>query len=141
MGVLNRPRPALSYLADSSYWVYLTHLPIVGLLQVDLHTFHCTRGLKFLIVLSITMGLTLASYQVAVRYTVVGFWLHGKRDRTRFSLPSRRHFSSAWPSNPPLRVGRRVESIVSFPIRIIARRTFAVRAERHVIVEYKYELF
>ena len=36
LGTFQRPRPALRYLADSSYWVYLCHLPIVGLLQIDL---------------------------------------------------------------------------------------------------------
>jgi fatty acid desaturase/peptidoglycan/LPS O-acetylase OafA/YrhL len=86
LGVLNRPQPALSYLADSSYWVYLTHLPIVGLLQVDLHPVAAPAALKFLIVLSGTMALTLASYQVIVRYTFVGLWLHGRRIRTEAVL-------------------------------------------------------
>jgi glucans biosynthesis protein C len=92
LGALNRPQPALRYLADSSYWVYLTHLPIVGLLQVDLHPVAAPAVVKFLIVLSATMALTLASYQVLVRHTFVGLWLHGRRDRTRAKVHARPHF-------------------------------------------------
>ena len=99
LGMLNRPQPALSYLADSSYWVYLTHLPIVGLLQVDLHPLPIAAAWKFLIVLSVTMALTLASYQFMVRHTFLGVWLHGRRSRAREVIPSRPHFS--------LRLGRR----------------------------------
>jgi hypothetical protein len=94
LGRLNRPQPALSYLADSSYWVYLTHLPIVGLLQVDLHPVSIPAAWKFLIVLSVTMTLTLASYQLLVRHTFLGIFLHGKRSRNRTTIPSRPHSPS-----------------------------------------------
>jgi fatty acid desaturase/peptidoglycan/LPS O-acetylase OafA/YrhL len=104
LGRLNRPRPALRYLADSSYWVYLIHLPIVGLLQVDLYSVSAPGPVKFLIVLSVTMTLTLASYQVAVRHTFLGTWLHGRRDRARPRL-------SAGPHLPgPLILGRFAKS-------------------------------
>ena len=92
LGVFNRPQPAFRYLADSSYWVYLTHLPIVGLLQVDLHTVAAPAALKFLIVLSVTMALTLASYQVTVRYTFLGVWLHGRRNRSPAAQQAGPHF-------------------------------------------------
>ena len=77
----NRPLPAARYVADSSYWIYLCHLPIVGLLQVDLAQVPVPAALKFLVVLATTMALGLASYQVLVRYTAVGTWLHGRRHR------------------------------------------------------------
>jgi len=82
LGSFDRPRPAFRYFADSSYWVYLCHLPIVGLLQVDLLPVPAPASLKFLIVLVVTMALCLASYQVMVRHTFLGVWLHGRRDRT-----------------------------------------------------------
>jgi fatty acid desaturase/peptidoglycan/LPS O-acetylase OafA/YrhL len=87
LGSNGRPRFALQYLADSSYWVYLCHLPIVGLLQLDLFSVQSPVALKFSIVLTVTMALCLASYQVMVRHTVLGRWLHGRRERFRPSRP------------------------------------------------------
>jgi peptidoglycan/LPS O-acetylase OafA/YrhL len=75
------PRPAIRYLADSSYWIYLCHLPIVGIVQVDLFAFQAPAALKFAAALGISLGLGLASYQVFVRYTSIGIWLHGRRDQ------------------------------------------------------------
>src|SRR5262249_17026131 len=68
-------------LADSSYWIYLCHLPIVGLVQVDLYPVQASALVKFLVALTVTISLGLASYQVFVRYTVLGSWLHGPRTR------------------------------------------------------------
>jgi peptidoglycan/LPS O-acetylase OafA/YrhL len=79
LGVFRQPRPALRYLADSSYWVYLCHLPLVGLLQLDLLPLAIPASFKFAAVLSVTMALCLASYQVMVRHTLLGRWLHGPR--------------------------------------------------------------
>jgi peptidoglycan/LPS O-acetylase OafA/YrhL len=93
VGVLNRPRPALRYLADSSYWVYLIHLPIVGLLQVDLYPVIAPAAVKFSIVLSVTLAVALASYHVCVRHTVIGVVLHGRRERNRATLALRPHFN------------------------------------------------
>jgi fatty acid desaturase len=78
---LNRPHQLLSYLADSSYWVYLVHLPIIGLVQTDLYLVRVPVAVKFATVLSVTVALCLASYHVAVRHTVLGRWLHGRRER------------------------------------------------------------
>ncbi len=88
LGRFNRPHLALSYLADSSYWVYLCHLPIIGLLQVDLYPVHAPAVVKFLLVLSVTMALCMSSYQVAVRHTFLGRWLHGRRERCVQGLQS-----------------------------------------------------
>jgi len=92
LGSFDRPRPALRYFADSSYWVYLCHLPIVGLLQVDLLSVPAPAEVKFSVVLVVTMGLCLASYQVMVRHTFLGVWLHGRRDRGRSVQPNAPHF-------------------------------------------------
>jgi fatty acid desaturase/peptidoglycan/LPS O-acetylase OafA/YrhL len=85
LGSFDRPRLAVRYLADSSYWVYLCHLPIIGLLQVDLLAVRAPAALKFSIVLAATMAICLASYQVLVRHTFLGTWLHGRRDRGRLA--------------------------------------------------------
>jgi glucan biosynthesis protein C len=77
----SRPRPAIRYLADSSYWIYLCHLPIVGLVQISLFEVPIPAIFKFLTALGISMLIGLASYQVLVRYTAIGVWLHGRRER------------------------------------------------------------
>jgi peptidoglycan/LPS O-acetylase OafA/YrhL len=92
LGVLNRPQPVLRYLADSSYWVYLTHLPLIGLLQMDLHPLALPAALKFVVVLATTLALTLGSYQIMVRHTFLGVWLHGRRERRRFAASGNSHF-------------------------------------------------
>jgi fatty acid desaturase/peptidoglycan/LPS O-acetylase OafA/YrhL len=92
LGYFDRPWPALRYFADSSYWVYLCHLPIVGLLQVDLLALNAPAAVKFLIVLGGTLTLCLASYQVVVRHTLLGAWLHGRRDRRHLATSGAPHF-------------------------------------------------
>ena len=77
----DRGRPSVRYLADASYWIYLIHLPIVGLAQVALLGVPAPGALKFAAVLGLTLALGLATYQSFVRYTPIGRWLHGRRDR------------------------------------------------------------
>ncbi len=90
----SRPWPAIRYLADSSYWIYLCHLPVVGLVQISLFAVQVPAILKFIAALGISMGLGLASYQVLVRYTTIGVWLHGRRER---STPIVKEGALAWP--------------------------------------------
>jgi glucans biosynthesis protein C len=81
LGSFVRPSATFRYFADSSYWVYLCHLPIVGLIQVLLWPVAAPAGLKFLVALAGTMALCMASYHSMVRFTFLGLWLHGRRQR------------------------------------------------------------
>lgn len=72
---------AVRYLADASFWVYWSHFPIVGLMQIHLGRLPIAPGLKFLAVMGVSLGWCLASYQVLVRHTALGRWLHGPRAR------------------------------------------------------------
>ena len=71
--------PFLSFVADSSYWVYLLHLPIVIFLQTLLVPLSLPLWLKFSMVLLGTVIPCMATYVVFVRYTPLGWLLHGKR--------------------------------------------------------------
>ncbi len=71
--------PFLAFISDSSYWVYLLHLPIVIFLQTLLAPMDLSVWLKFMLVLSGTMISCMATYVVFVRYTPIGWLLHGKR--------------------------------------------------------------
>lgn len=76
---LSSHSPAMRFIADSSYWVYLVHLPIVVLLQTWLVPLDWNVWLKFAITTLVTLIACLATYVVFVRYTPVGWLLNGKR--------------------------------------------------------------
>ncbi len=69
----------LSVVADASYWLYLVHLPLVIFLQTLLVPYSWPVWLKLTTVLGGTLAPCLATYLVFVRYTPLGWMLHGKR--------------------------------------------------------------
>jgi peptidoglycan/LPS O-acetylase OafA/YrhL len=77
---LNSNRATLRFLADASYWIYLVHLPLVLALQTFLIPFAISIWLKLLTVVVATMFFSMLSYLVLVRYTPLGWMLHGKRE-------------------------------------------------------------
>jgi glucan biosynthesis protein C len=81
--LFRHPSPVLSYLADSSYWIYLTHMPILGLIQGDLFLVRGHALWKAPLVLVGTLAIGFASYQCLVRHTAIGVGLHGRRPRPK----------------------------------------------------------
>lgn len=73
------PIGRLSFIADSSYWIYLTHLPIVVFLQCLLIPWSVSVYLKLSITIIVTLFFCFAAYVSFVRYTPIGHMLHGKR--------------------------------------------------------------
>lgn len=76
---LSSRSPFLAFVADASYWVYLLHLPIAIFLQTLLIPSPLPLWLKLMVVLSGTLVFCFATYVVFVRYTPMGWLLHGKR--------------------------------------------------------------
>ena len=74
------PRPAVSWLADASYWMYLVHVPLVMVAQLLIRQWPLPAGVKFLLILGLVTPLLLASYRWCVRYTVIGSLLNGPRE-------------------------------------------------------------
>ncbi len=74
-----RPSRFWRYLSDSSYWVYIVHLPLVALLQVALSPYPHGCWIKFAIVSGATMVFSLVTYHLLVRSTFVGRILNGRR--------------------------------------------------------------
>ena len=74
-------RPALRYLADASYWIYLGHLPLVAGLLVILEPVGLALELATPLVFSVTCAVLLVTYDAFVRYGAVGALLHGPRER------------------------------------------------------------
>lgn len=67
------------YLADSSYWVYILHLPLVMALQVLLLNQDWPWFAKLAAVTAGTLAICLITYELLVRHTFIGWWLNGKR--------------------------------------------------------------
>jgi glucans biosynthesis protein C len=76
---LARRSPFLAFVADSSYWIYLVHLPLVLFLQTLLLPSQLPWWLKLIAVLLGTIVPCISTYLVFVRYTPMGWLLHGKR--------------------------------------------------------------
>lgn len=72
----------LRYLSDSSYWLYVAHLPLVMIIQGCLATVPLPSFVKFTLVLAISSALLLLSYEYCVRYTPIGTLLNGKKTRS-----------------------------------------------------------
>jgi glucan biosynthesis protein C len=83
----SRPSPAIRYVADSSYWMYLIHLPVVVWLQVAVAEVPLHWTIKLTFVSATTMALALLTYDLFVRSTWLGQILNGRRrDRALASL-------------------------------------------------------
>ena len=67
------------YLADSSYWVYIVHLPLVMVGQILVVNETWPWFVKFGVVIGGTMAISLLTYQLLVRHSFVGGWLNGRR--------------------------------------------------------------
>jgi peptidoglycan/LPS O-acetylase OafA/YrhL len=68
-------------LAEASFWIYLAHLPIVGLIQMDLFDADIPTSAKFALTLSLTLALGLSSYLVLIRGSRLGRFLNGGQSR------------------------------------------------------------
>lgn len=76
---LNDHSPARRYIADSSYWIYLIHLPLVIFLQAAVSRLDWPWEAKFAVVLGVGFALMFATYQLMVRHTFIGAMLNGRR--------------------------------------------------------------
>ncbi len=76
-----QPRAWVRYIADSSYWMYLIHLPIVVWLQVAMAEVAWHWSLKLALISVATIAASLVSYDLFVRSTWIGWLLNGRRRR------------------------------------------------------------
>jgi len=83
IGIFNRlfDRPSITvrYVADSSYWLYIIHLPIVIWLQIAFAEFSLHWSIKLVTISVLTIFISIVLYDLFVRSTFIGAFLNGKR--------------------------------------------------------------
>lgn len=75
----DRPSKTVRYIADSSYWLYLIHLPIVIALQIVVAELPGHWSIKLAAVTIVTLLVSILLYDLFVRATFIGAILNGKR--------------------------------------------------------------
>ncbi len=71
------------YLSDASYWLYIAHLPLIIALQGATQNWPLPAALKLTLLIALTAAPLLLAYEWAVRYTLIGALLNGRRSRPR----------------------------------------------------------
>jgi glucan biosynthesis protein C len=80
--LFQRESKVFRYVADSSYWLYLTHIPPVLFMQWLLLFLPVPALVKFTLGFLITMLILFASYELLVRRTMIGRILNGKKSKS-----------------------------------------------------------
>ena len=68
------------WLADSSYWVYIIHLPVVSLVTFGMFSIEIPNEIKFILAIFTTLAFALLTYKFLVRRSPVGVLLNGRRN-------------------------------------------------------------
>jgi glucan biosynthesis protein C len=76
---LNVRNRFLRFLSDSSYWIYIVHLPIVFAVQYKLMDMDLSLLAKYSLSVGITLLIAIISYLLLVRWTPIGWLLNGRK--------------------------------------------------------------
>jgi glucan biosynthesis protein C len=98
---LPQPVPRLRYWADASYWIYLSHFPIMAALALVAFELTMPNSLRLTILVLATLAVVYPAYGLVVRHTAIGRVLHGPRSAGRVKTPGWR------PTRPAAAAGRR----------------------------------
>ncbi len=82
------------YFSESSYWVYIIHVPIIALQQIQMQHWELALILKATTILSVSAILSLLSYHLLVRSTWIGLLLNGRKHPFQFFSPSKQMMSA-----------------------------------------------
>ncbi|MDN4500849.1 acyltransferase family protein [Alteromonadaceae bacterium BrNp21-10] len=74
----NQQNAAVKIIADSSYWIYIIHLPVLWTIQFALLDTQLPLIVEFLISSIGTLIIGFISYLLLVKYTPIGWLLNGK---------------------------------------------------------------
>ncbi|MBM79704.1 MAG: hypothetical protein CMJ78_03805, partial [Planctomycetaceae bacterium] len=77
--VITQEYRPVRYLSDSSYWLYVAHLPLVIWAQGFVREWPLPAFIKFVLLCGTLTVILLLSYQILVRHTPIGTLLNGPR--------------------------------------------------------------
>ena len=83
---LNVKNNLIRYISDASYWLYLAHFPVVSTLQILFLHIAWPLYIELTIILFLTFFITFYTYEHFVRYTLIGDYLNGPRERVKISF-------------------------------------------------------
>jgi peptidoglycan/LPS O-acetylase OafA/YrhL len=69
----------MRYMSDSSYFLYLAHMPVIVLLQMAVEPLTWSPVVKVFVVLAAAMAILVPLYHLLVRPTFIGAALNGRR--------------------------------------------------------------
>ncbi len=78
---VHAPSPALRYLSDASFWIYLIHIPFLAGSQTGFAAIGWPAEIRYPLTIIVTLALSVASYAIFVRRTPIGTFLHGPRPK------------------------------------------------------------
>lgn len=76
---LSNPSPVRRYIADSSYWLYLMHLPVIAFFAAWWNPLPWHWTIKYPLQVGTTFVVLFVSYRYLVRPTFIGATLNGRR--------------------------------------------------------------
>jgi glucan biosynthesis protein C len=88
--LLGAERPAVRYVADASYWIFLMHLPLVPLAISIAVSLDQPFPIAWMVGMTLLFSFLLVTYELFVRHTVIGRVLNGPRPPRRWGRPSPR---------------------------------------------------
>jgi len=121
------------YIADSSYWIYLAHLPLVAAFQVWVGHWPLHWGVKYPFVLVASFAILFLSYHFLVRPTAIGKLLNGRKHPLR--TPKQALEATPAPVSPATVHGNTGSSVAT--LRGVSKRYGAVTALSGIDLELK----
>jgi ABC-type multidrug transport system ATPase subunit/peptidoglycan/LPS O-acetylase OafA/YrhL len=85
---LNTESAVRRYVADSSYWLYLVHLPVVVAFQVLVGHLPWHWSVKLPLILAASFAVLFGSYHALVRFSFIGGVLNGRRHSRKSNPPA-----------------------------------------------------
>lgn len=76
---LNAHNRFMRFMSDSSYWIYIIHLPLIFALQYPMMDKDWSLLTKYSATMVVTLAVGVLSYVLLVRWTPIGWMLNGRR--------------------------------------------------------------